>query len=129
MLKDSQTFSGFSVNDIATAKKFYQDVLGLEVDQNEMGLELKLKNGNNIFIYEKDDHQPATFTILNFIVEDINAAVDQLVTDGVSFEHYEGMPAEQDERGVLRGLAAKQGPDIAWFKDPAGNILGLLQTS
>ncbi len=129
MLKDSQTFSGFSVNDIPTAKEFYQDVLGLEVEQNEMGLELKLKNSNNIFVYEKEDHQPATFTVLNFIVEDINSAIDKLVERGVVFEQYEGMPAEQDERRVLRGLAVNEGPDIAWFKDPAGNIFAVLQVA
>lgn len=128
MLKDSATFSGYSVNDIEVAKKFYQDTLGLIVKQNEMGLELKLKD-QSIFIYEKADHQPASFTVLNFITEDVNAKIDAMVEAGITFERYDSLPAEQDERGVLRGLAAKMGPDIAWFKDPAGNILGLLQVS
>ena len=128
MLKDSATFSGYSVNDIETAKKFYEETLGLNVEQNEMGLELKLKD-QSIFIYEKADHQPASFTVLNFITEDIDTKIDELVEAGITFERYTNLPAQQDERGVLRGLAAKMGPDIAWFKDPAGNILGLLQTS
>ncbi len=128
MLKDSATFSGYSVNDIETAKKFYEDTLGLTVEQNEMGLELKLKD-QSIFIYEKADHQPASFTVLNFITEDISTKIDEMVEAGITFERYNSLPAQQDERGVLRGLAAKMGPDIAWFKDPAGNILGLLQVS
>jgi len=128
MLKDSATFSGYSVNDIETAKKFYEDTLGLTVEQNEMGLELKLQD-QSIFIYEKADHQPASFTVLNFITEDISTKIDEMVEAGITFERYNSLPAQQDERGVLRGLAAKMGPDIAWFKDPAGNILGLLQVS
>lgn len=128
MLQDSKTFSGYSVNDITKAKKFYQELLGLTVEQNEMGLELKLKD-QSIFIYEKADHTPATFTVLNFITENINDKIDEMVASGITFERYEGMPVEQDERGVLRGLAAEQGPDIAWFKDPAGNVLGLLQVA
>jgi predicted enzyme related to lactoylglutathione lyase len=123
MLKDSHAFSGFSVNDLAKAKEFYGTTLGLDVKDGPMGLEIKITGSNSIFVYQKDDHQPATYTVLNFPVEDIDAAVDELVKKGVSFEQYEGMT---DEKGVARGVAAKRGPDIAWFKDPAGNILSVL---
>lgn len=127
MLQDSPAFSGFSVNDQAAAKDFYANVLGLDVAEDEMGLSLKIKNSTPIFIYTKPDHTPASFTILNFPVDNIDKAVDELAAKGVTFERYDNMPAEQDKKGILRGLAAKQGPDIAWFKDPAGNILSVLQ--
>ena len=126
MLKDSHTFSGFSVDDSKAAVEFYSEKLGLEIADNGMGLELKLRDGNPVFIYEKPDHVPATFTILNFVVDDIDATVDELTAKGVVFERYDNMPAQQDEKGILRGKAANQGPDIAWFKDPAGNILSVL---
>jgi catechol 2,3-dioxygenase-like lactoylglutathione lyase family enzyme len=126
MLKDSHTFSGFSVNNAEAAVEFYRNNLGLEITDNGMGLDLKLRDGNPVFIYEKSDHVPATFTILNFVVDDIDAAVDELTANGVDFERYDNMPAQQDEKGILRGKAADQGPDIAWFKDPAGNILSVL---
>lgn len=130
MLKDSHAFSGFSVSDIPAAKAFYKDKLGVNVEDGPMGgLTLKLAGGNNIFIYDKPDHTPADFTILNFPVDNIDKVIDGLEAKGVVFEHYEGLPAPQDEKGVLRGLAAKQGPDIAWFKDPAGNVLAILQDS
>ena len=128
MLADCKSFSGYSVDNIETAREFYTTVLGLSAKQDEMGLQLNLKN-QNVFIYEKLDHQPATFTVLNFVVDDISAIVDGLVEKGVSFERYDSLPAEQDERGVLRGIAAQMGPDIAWFKDPAGNVLSILQES
>jgi catechol 2,3-dioxygenase-like lactoylglutathione lyase family enzyme len=127
MLKAQAAFSGFSVNDLDKAKQFYTQVLGLAVDNETMGLQLKLPGGGGLFIYPKEDHQPATFTVLNFVVEDIDEAVDELVRLGVSFEHYDNMPAKPDEKGIMRGLSADQGPDIAWFKDPAGNILSVLQ--
>jgi catechol 2,3-dioxygenase-like lactoylglutathione lyase family enzyme len=123
MLKDSPAFSGFSVNDLAAAKQFYGETLGLEVAESPQGLTLKVSGGNGVFVYPKDDHQPATYTILNFPVDDIDKAVDDLVAKGVSFEQYGGMT---DEKGVARGIAANMGPDIAWFKDPAGNILSVL---
>lgn len=129
MLKDSSAFSGFSVDDLAKAKDFYGNVLGVEVEEmSDMGLNLKLK-GTNVFIYPKPDHQPATFTVLNFEVADIDAAVDELVAAGVTFERYNNMPAPQDEKGVLRNDGdPSQGPKgIAWFKDPAGNVLSVLQ--
>jgi len=127
MLGDSVAFSGFSVKDLARTKQFYSDTLGVKVEQDEMGLTLKLPNGNDVFIYQKDDHQPASFTILNFIVDDIDKAVDELVANGVQFERYDNMPAQQDEKGIARGVAANMGPDIAWFKDPDGNILSVLK--
>jgi catechol 2,3-dioxygenase-like lactoylglutathione lyase family enzyme len=126
MLHDSYAFSGFSVNDQAAAKQFYGETLGVEVEETDMGLTLKLAGGNDVFVYPKDDHQPATFTILNFPVENIDEAVDGLSAKGVVFEQY-GPELHQDEKGVARGRAANMGPDIAWFKDPAGNILSVLQ--
>jgi catechol 2,3-dioxygenase-like lactoylglutathione lyase family enzyme len=127
MLKTQAVFSGFSVDDLARAKNFYTEILGFELVDEKMGLRLRLPGGGMVFIYEKADHQPATFTILNFVVEQIDDAVDELRNAGINLEYYDSMPAPQDEKGVLRGIAANQGPDIAWFKDPAGNILSLLQ--
>lgn len=124
MFRDSHVFAGFSTNDIARAREFYGQTLGLNVSEGMGALMLDLAGGGRVFIYPKDNHEPATFTVLNFPVADIDAAVDSLVSAGVSFERYEGM--EQDERGIARGRAAGQGPDIAWFKDPAGNILSVL---
>jgi predicted enzyme related to lactoylglutathione lyase len=128
VLKELETFSGYSVDNIESAVKFYQDVLGLVVKRGEMGIELVLQT-QRVFLYEKPTHQPASFTVLNFITKDINSKIDEMVAAGVVFEQYEGLPAKQDSRGVLRGLAAGQGPDIAWFKDPAGNVLALMQTA
>lgn len=129
MLKTIETFSGISTNDLAKAKEFYIGVLGLTLEDEMMGLQLKLVGGGKLFIYEKPDHKPADFTVLNFVVEDIDAAVDELKSQGVTFEIYDNMPMPQDEKGIARGKAANQGPDIAWFKDPAGNILSVLQPS
>lgn len=127
MLKDSQAFSGFSVSDQAAAKQFYGEVLGVDIEETLMGLTLKLGSGNDVFVYPKPDHQPASFTILNFPVEDIDAAVEGLSANGVVFEHYGSDMMHQDEKGIARGREANMGPDIAWFKDPAGNILSILQ--
>jgi catechol 2,3-dioxygenase-like lactoylglutathione lyase family enzyme len=127
MLRDVSAFSGFSVNDAAAALAFYGDTLGCTIEDTGMGLQLKFPNGHSVFIYEKADHQPATFTVLNFPVDDINAAIDSLTEKGITMERYDGMPAAQDERGVLRGKTAGMGPDIAWFKDPAGNVLAVLE--
>lgn len=126
MLHDSKVFSGFTVDDIEKAKEFYSNTLGLEVEQDWMGLHITIADSVPIFVYQKSDHEPATYTNLNFIVEDIDKTVDGLVEKGVVFERYDSMPAEQDERGILRGKAANQGPDIAWFKDPAGNIFSVI---
>jgi catechol 2,3-dioxygenase-like lactoylglutathione lyase family enzyme len=127
MLKDTSAFSGFSVNNIAAAKKFYGEILGLEVTEDKMGLTLKLANGTRIFVYAKPNHEPATFTILNFEVKDIDETVAELEAKSVVIERIEGLPAQQDEKGILRGRASGYGPDIAWFKDPAGNTLSVLQ--
>jgi catechol 2,3-dioxygenase-like lactoylglutathione lyase family enzyme len=127
MLGSSHAFSGFSVNDQAVAQKFYSETLGLEVKDTGMGLHLKLAGGGIVFVYPKPNHQAASFTILNFPVEDIDAVVDELTSKGIIFEQYDSPTMPQDEHGILRGLSAKMGPDIAWFKDPAGNILSILQ--
>ena len=124
MLRDSKAFSGFSVNDLQQAKKFYSEVLGLEVKDNPMGLiELHLEGGNRIIIYPKPNHEAATFTILNFPVDNIEKAVDELISKGIKFEQYEG-EIKTDGKGICRN---PQGPAIAWFKDPAGNILSVIE--
>ena len=125
MLKVKTAFSGFSVDDLAKSNEFYAKTLGLKVDDEGMGLRLHLPDGGTVFIYPKHDHQPATFTILNFMVENIDDAVDELKSRGITFERYEGSP--QDEKDILRGRPQQMGPDIAWFKDPAGNILSVLE--
>jgi catechol 2,3-dioxygenase-like lactoylglutathione lyase family enzyme len=122
MLKASESFSGFSVNDLAEAKKFYGDTLGVTVEEVPAGLMLKI--GNGILIYPKPNHEPATYTNLNFRVDDIDQAVGELVAKGLVFEHYEGLT---DTKGIARGISHNRGPDIAWFKDPAGNIISVLQ--
>jgi catechol 2,3-dioxygenase-like lactoylglutathione lyase family enzyme len=123
MLTYDDTFSGFSVDDQAATLDFYRDKLGVEVVDEGMGLQLRLPGGP-VFIYQKDDHVPATFTVLNFRVADIDAAADELTAAGIELERYPGMP--QDEKGIMRGKAANMGPDIAWFTDPAGNVLSIL---
>ena len=121
MFKESNAFSGFSTNDIAKAREFYATTLGLEVTEENGMLTLHLGGGGSVLIYPKDNHEPASFTVLNFPVKDIDAAVDGLTKAGVEFERYEG--AGQDERGIAREYP----PPIAWFKDPAGNILAVLE--
>ncbi|HWZ04213.1 MAG TPA: VOC family protein [Mucilaginibacter sp.] len=125
MFKDTKAFSGFSVNDMQKAKEFYQGKLGIEVSENEMGITtLHISGGSKIIIYPKPNHQPATFTILNFPVSDVEKTVDELISRGITFEQY-GEPIKTDAKGILRGDG--RGPDIAWFKDPAGNILSVLK--
>jgi catechol 2,3-dioxygenase-like lactoylglutathione lyase family enzyme len=126
MFKPKAAFSGFSVDDLAKAKAFYSATLGLEVEQNEMGLRLHLPGGATVFVYQKPNHEAASYTILNFVAEDIDQAVDELARRGVVFERYDG-EIMTDAKGIARGIAARQGPDIAWFKDPAGNYLAVLQ--
>ena len=121
MLRDAPAFSGFSTNDIEATKEFYGSVLGLEVSEANGVIELKLAGGATVIAYPKENHEPATFTILNFQVDDVEKAVDELVRRGVRFEKYDSFP--QDDKGIMRG----QGLDIAWFKDPAGNILSVLR--
>jgi predicted enzyme related to lactoylglutathione lyase len=129
MLKDSKTtFSGFSTDDLAKAKEFYVNTLGLKIADEKMGLTLSLPGGAQLFIYEKEDHQPATFTVLNFVVDDIDKEVEELKGKGIKFEEMDfGGGAKTDEKSIMRGKAANQGPDIAWFKDPAGNFLAVLE--
>jgi catechol 2,3-dioxygenase-like lactoylglutathione lyase family enzyme len=121
MLTDSHAFSGFSADDIESCRAFYADTLGIDVTEENGMLSLRLGGGANVLIYPKDDHQPATYTCLNFRVPDIDATVDALVARGVTFLRYDGLP--QDERGIAR----EYGPPIAWFTDPAGNILSVLE--
>ena len=124
MFKNSKAFSGFSVNNLQKAKEFYSQVLGLEVVDNTMGLlELHLEGGHKIIIYPKPNHAPATFTVLNFPVNNIEMAVDTLTAKGVEFEQYDGQ-IKTDEKGIC---ISSGGPYIAWFKDPAGNILSVLE--
>lgn len=128
MLNNSIAFSGFSVNDLVEAKKFYSEILKLDVTEDNMGLHINLKGAGSVFVYQKEDHVPATFTILNFSVENIDKTIDELISLGVKFEHYDlGNDAKQDQKGVLRGLSYNMGPDIAWFKDPSGNIFSILK--
>lgn len=126
MFQPKNVFSGFSVDDLAKAKQFYSQTIGLQVDSGGAGLELHLPGGSIVIIYPKGNHQPATFTILNFAVDNIDEAVDELTKRGVQFEHYEG-ELQTDKKGIARGISQNRGPDIAWFKDPAGNILSVLQ--
>jgi catechol 2,3-dioxygenase-like lactoylglutathione lyase family enzyme len=121
MFANTKAFSGFAVDDIPRAQQFYGETLGLRVTEQYGLLTLHIAGDRDTLIYPKPDHTPATYTILNFPVDDIEATVDELTARGVALEHYDG--ASQDERGIARG----EGPYIAWFKDPAGNILSVLQ--
>ncbi len=121
MFENTKAFSGFSADDVPAAKKFYGETLGIKVTEENGILTLHIAGDRPTLIYPKEDHTPASFTILNFPVDDIEKAVDELAERGVEFERYDGF--EQDEKGIFRG----GGPYIAWFKDPAGNILSVLQ--
>jgi catechol 2,3-dioxygenase-like lactoylglutathione lyase family enzyme len=123
LFKESKAFSTFSVNDIEKAKAFYGETLGLEVAETPEGLELHLAGGTNVFLYPKPNHTPASFTVLNFPVNNIEEAVDRLAELGIRLEQYDLPDLKTDERGIFRG----PGPTIAWFKDPAGNILSVLE--
>ena len=122
MFKNTKAFSSFSVDDLRKAKEFYGQMLGLEVSDAKEGFGLRIAGGGQVFIYPKPNHTPASFTILNFPVDDIEKAVAELTKLGVRFEHYEG-EIKTDEKGIHRNA----GPKIAWFKDPAGNILSVLE--
>ncbi|MBX3091850.1 MAG: VOC family protein [Cryobacterium sp.] len=127
MLDIKHAFSGFSVDDLAAAKEFYGRILGLVVAEGNMGnLELTLPGGQHIFVYPKRDHVPASYTILNFVVDDIDEAVDDLNAAGVKTAIYDDPNLRTDSKGIARGKAAGFGPDIAWFTDPAGNVLSVL---
>jgi catechol 2,3-dioxygenase-like lactoylglutathione lyase family enzyme len=138
MLKNAKAFSGFSVDNLANAKIFYGYTLGLEVrDLGELGLEIQFASGGSHFIYPKEDHQPASYTVLNFSVDNIDKTVAALKERGIEFEHYEiryqkdslseSEMIRTDEQGIMRSTSPEYGPDMAWFKDPAGNILSILQ--
>lgn len=122
----AHAFSGFSVDDIDAARSFYGDTLGMDVTTNPMGfLDISLPDGGSILVYAKPNHEPASFTILNFPVDDVEAAVDELNGRGVVTKIYDDSEFATDDKGILRGGPDK-GPDIAWFKDPAGNVLAVL---
>ncbi|HET9861634.1 MAG TPA: VOC family protein [Nocardioidaceae bacterium] len=123
MFENTKAFSGFAVDDLARAKQFYGETLGLKVSEEFGLLNLHIAGGRDTLVYPKPDHTPATFTILNFPVDDIETAVDELTERGVEFERYEGTPSETDAKGIFRG----GGPLIAWFRDPAGNVLSVIQ--
>ena len=123
MFEDTKAFSGFAVDDIPRAKQFYSDTLGLKVTEENGLLTLHIAGDRPTLIYPKPDHTPAEYTILNFPVDDIEAAVDALAERGVTFERYPGAETETDEKGIFRG----GGPLIAWFKDPAGNVLSVIE--
>jgi catechol 2,3-dioxygenase-like lactoylglutathione lyase family enzyme len=126
MLQVNRGFSSFSVDDMEAAQNFYGETLGLEVEMTEMGLGVRA-GGAEVFIYPKPNHEPASFTVLNLIVPDLGAAVDTLVEAGITMERYDDMPdIVQDERGIARGEPGR-GPDIAWFNDPAGNTIAVIQ--
>ena len=127
MFRDTKAFSGFAVKDLAEAKRFYGETLGLEVTDEPMGLlGLHLGSGATVLIYPKDDHVPATYTILNFPVADVDEAVDKLIAAGVEMEHYDSPGIKTDQKGIARD---SRGPTIAWFTDPSGNILSVLDES
>lgn len=123
IFKDAKCFSSFSVNNIEKAKEFYGQTLGLKVSEGEEGLELNLAGGTSVFLYPKPNHTPASFTVLNFPVKDIEEAVEELTTLGVKLEKYNQPELKTDERGIMKG----PGMQIAWFKDPAGNILSVIE--
>jgi catechol 2,3-dioxygenase-like lactoylglutathione lyase family enzyme len=125
LLRESKAFSGFAAPDTGKLKKFYGEILGLNVTAEHDLLTLHLPGGTNVLIYPKADHVPATFTVLNFPVSDVDQAVDELGKRGVRFEKYDGPEIKTDEKGIMRG----NGPTIAWFKDPAGNILSVLEAT
>jgi len=123
IFKDAKCFSSFSIKDMDKAREFYGETLGLKVSEHEEGLELSLAGGTSIFLYPKPNHTPASFTVLNFPVKDIEEAVEELTTLGVKLEKYNQPELKTDERGIMKG----PGMQIAWFKDPAGNILSVIE--
>ncbi len=124
MLEDSKAFSGIAVRDLDEARRFYSEVLGVRVDETDGGmLVLRLGGGRSVLLYPKPRHEPATYTVLNFPVDEVEEAVDELTARGVTFERYEGTPGETDAKGVFR----RGGPLIAWFTDPSGNVLSVIE--
>ena len=129
MLKNSPFYAGIAVDDVTRAKAFYGDTLGVfgVIEIGNGLLALQAANGYSVLLYPKPGHVPAAHTVLNFPVDDIDATVDELAGRGVQFERYDEFP--MDEKGIMRGREAGRGPDIAWFKDPSGNVLSVLQES
>lgn len=124
MFTSKEVLSGFSANDIKKIKEFYGGTLGMNVTEGGMGtLKINLESGAKILVYPKENHKPAEFTILNFVVDDIESAINDMKSKGVTFEHYNEGPVKTDEDGIFRG----GGPLIAWFRDPSGNILSVMQ--
>ena len=123
MFANTKAFSGFAVDDVPKARKFYEDTLGLKVSDEQDLVILHLGGNRPTLVYPKPDFTPATYTILNFPVPDVEAAVDELTSRGVEFERYQEFDDDQDEKGIWRG----DGPTIAWFKDPAGNIMSVIE--
>jgi catechol 2,3-dioxygenase-like lactoylglutathione lyase family enzyme len=124
MLNIKSTFSGFSVSNIDEARKFYQDILGLDVEDQMNGLVIRNPSGSQTFIYHKDDHTPATYTMFNVVVNDITEAHKDLISKGIVFEKYPN--SHQDENGIMWGKKVNMGPNIAWFQDPSGNIISII---
>ena len=127
MFENSKPFSGFSVDDIDAARRFYTETMEVDVREEAGMLQLQIRPDVAVLVYPVETHRPGSYTVLNFPVDDIDAAVALLESRGVTFERYDGAP--QDDKGVVRGLSTDMGPDIAWFKDPAGNVLSVLQES
>ncbi len=126
MFRDAKAFSSFSVDDLGKAKEFYGETLGLEMSETKEGLRLTIAGGGQVFLYPKPNHTPASFTVLNFPVDDIEKAVGDLTGLGIKFESYEG-EIKTDDKGIFRGASQGDGPNIAWFKDAAGNILSVFE--
>lgn len=132
MLQTSKAFSSFSVNNSEKARQFYDKKLGMRTttvkEMEDYGLfEIHIPNGNSVMVYPKENHQPATFTVLNFPVDNIDKTVDELTAKGVEFEHYADKMIKTDEKGIARSDSPEKGPSVAWFKDPAGNILAVME--
>lgn len=132
MLQTSKAFSSFSVNNSEKARQFYDKKLGMRTTtvkgMEDYGLfEIHIPNGNSVMVYPKENHQPATFTVLNFPVDNIDKTVDELTAKGVEFEHYADKMIKTDEKGIARSDSPEKGPSVAWFKDPAGNILAVME--
>jgi catechol 2,3-dioxygenase-like lactoylglutathione lyase family enzyme len=123
MFKGAKAFPSFSVNDLQKAKEFYGRTLGLDISELPQGLDIKLSDGLNVFLYPKPNHTPASFTVLNFPVDNIDDAVDELITRGIRLEKYDQAELHTDSKGIMRG----PGPQIAWFKDPSGNVLSVVE--
>ena len=127
MFGSTPGFASFSVDDIDAAERFYKDDLGLSTERTPEGLALTLSDGGKIFLYPKPDHEPASFTVLNFVVDDIDRAVDELTARGIALERYDMPSIPQDAKGIFRGRSSGNGPDVAWFRDKSGNILSVLE--